>query len=86
MTLQAKLDELFSLKLKIQSKEFQDYIVKPVFEELNRQKEAYNCQTLKELSYIKGKRDGLLFLINIFKGIDTDIKNTKYEIENQDSK
>ena len=81
-----KLNELFSLKLKIESAEFQDYVMKPIFEELNRQKEAYNCQTLKELSYIKGKKEGLLFLINLFKGIDTDIKNLKWEIDNTDSK
>jgi hypothetical protein len=76
-----KLNELYSLKLKIETKEFQDYIMKPLFAELDRQKNAYDCKTLTELHHIKGKKEGLMFLINLFKSIDTEIKNTKYEME-----
>lgn len=81
-----KLSELFTLKGYIETKVFQEHVMKPIFTELDRQKNAYDCKTLQELATVKGKKEGLLFLIDLFKQIDTDIKNTKWEIENQDSK
>lgn len=84
--MQEKLSDLLTLKGYIETKIFQDNVMKPLFAELDKQKDAYDCKTLQELATVKGKKDGLLFLIDLFKTIDNDIKNTKYDIENQDSK
>ena len=81
-----KLEELYTLKGYIETKVFQEQVMKPIFTELDRQKDAYDCKTLEELATVKGKRQGLLFLVDLFKQIDTDIKNTKYEIDDTDSK
>lgn len=79
--IQTKLDHLFELKAQIESFPFQEYLVKPVLEELDKQKNAYDCESLRELSIVKGKKQGLLFLINTLKNVDQDIKNLKYELE-----
>lgn len=79
--IQTKLDHLFELKAQIESFPFQEYLVKPVLEELDKQKNAYDCESLRELSIVKGKKQGLMFLINTLKNIDQDIKNLKYELE-----
>ena len=79
-----KLNELYAVKRSIESKEFQFYVMKPLYAELDRLKEAYDCKTLTELSLLKGRKQGLTKLIDIFKTIETEIKNCKYEIENSD--
>lgn len=79
--IQTKLDHLFELKAQIESFPFQEYLVKPVLAELDKQKNAYDCESLRELSVVKGKKQGLMFLINTLKNVDQDIKNLKYELE-----
>lgn len=80
---QTKLDYLFELKAQIESFPFQEYLVKPIREELDKQKNAYDCGSLRELATVKGKKQGLTFFIDTLKKIDQDIKNLKYEIENE---
>lgn len=79
--IQTKLDHLFELKAQIESFPFQEYLVKPIFAELDKQKNAYDCESLRELSVVKGKKQGLEFLIKTLKNIDQDIENLKYELE-----
>lgn len=79
--IQTKLDHLFELKAQIESFPFQEYLVKPIFAELDKQKNAYDCESLRELSVVKGKKQGLIFLIELLKSVDQDIKNLKYELE-----
>jgi len=79
-----KLNELYAVKRSIESKEFQDYVMKPLFAELDKLKEAYDCKTLTELSLIKGRQQGLKKVIDIFKQIETEIKNLKFKIEQSD--
>lgn len=76
-----KLQGLHALKLSIESKAFQEYIMKPIFDELEKEKNAYECDSLKELYRVKGKKDGLLFIINTLKRVELEIKNTRYELE-----
>lgn len=78
---QTKLDHLFELKAQIESFPFQEYLVKPIFAELEKQKNAYDCESLRELAVVKGKKQGLMYVMDILKKIDQDIKNLKYEIE-----
>ena len=80
---QTKLDYLFELKAQIESFPFQENLVKPIREEIEKQKNAYDCESLRELATVKGKKQGLTFFINTLKNIDQDIKNLKYEIENE---
>lgn len=79
--IQTKLDYLFELKAQIESFPFQEFLVKPVFAEMDKQKNAYDCESLRELSVVKGKKQGLEFFIKLLKGVDKDIKNLKYELE-----
>jgi hypothetical protein len=80
------LDELYSLKNFVESDEFQKFIMKPLFEELDKQKNAYDCKTLAELQKVKGKKEGLMFLIKLLKGIEVQIKNEKFDIEQSEEK
>jgi 6-phosphogluconate dehydrogenase len=84
--MQEKLSDLLTLKGYIETKIFQDNVIKPLFAELDKQKNAYDCKTLQELATVKGKKEGLLFLIELFKTIDNDIKNLKYELDTTDIK
>jgi hypothetical protein len=80
------LDELYSLKNFVESDEFQKFIMKPIFEELDKQKNAYDCESLRELAIVKGKKQGLMFLIKLLKGIELQIKNEKFDIEQSEEK
>jgi hypothetical protein len=84
MNSKEKLNELYAVKRSIESKEFQDYVMKPLFAELDKLKEAYDCKTLTELSLMKGRQQGLKKVIDIFKQIETEIKNLKFKIEQSD--
>ena len=78
-----KLETLYNLKIAIESKGFQEFIMKPLYEEMDKLKNAYDCESLRELSALKGKRQGLKFIIGILKQVDTDTKNLKYELESR---
>jgi hypothetical protein len=77
-----KLDQLNNLKMYIQTKEFQEWIMKPLFTELDKQKDAYDCESLRELATVKGKKQGLMFMIKLLKEVDRNIKNTRLDIDN----
>jgi hypothetical protein len=83
MTLQQELDELYDLKAKIESHSFQKHIMKPLYEEIDSLKASYQCESLRELATLKGKNQGLRFLINRLKEIDVELKNKRYELESQ---
>lgn len=78
-----KLETLYKLKTAIESKGFQDHIMKPLYEELDKLKNAYDCDSLEELSALKGNRDGLMKVIDILKDIDVEIGNIKHELDSQ---
>jgi len=78
-----KFARLSDLRGYIQSEAFQTFIMKPLYEELDKQKNAYECESLKELWRVKGKKDGLKFLIDTLKRVDLEWSNTKLEIESE---
>jgi len=82
--LKEKLQQLYQLKISIESKGFQEYVMKPLYEELKKLKDAYDCESLRELSTVKGKKQGLKFIIELLKRVDVEIKNTKYELESRE--
>jgi len=75
--------KLRDLKGNIESEAFQEMIIKPIFTELESLKNAYDCQSLRELSEVKGKKIGLKFIIKLFKQINTDYKNSKFDLQNK---
>lgn len=78
-----KFARLSDLRGYIQSEVFQTFIMKPLYEELDKQKNAYDCESLKELWRVKGKKDGIKFLIDTLKRVDLEWSNTKLEIESE---
>lgn len=81
MKTKEELELIFELKTHIESRAFQDLVMKPLFEEIAEIKGAYDCQTLAELRALKGRKQGLEFLIKLLKQKEVDIKNLKYELE-----
>lgn len=84
MTNKEKLEQLYEVHNAISSNPFQECIMKPLFEELDSLKSAYDCKTLSELSTLKGKKQGLTTLIDILKQVERDITNTKHEVEQEE--
>jgi hypothetical protein len=81
-TLRIEYQELIRMKEMIETDEFQKYIMKPIYEELDKLKNAYDCESLRELHTVKGKKQGIKTIIEILKNIDAELKNKQYEIEN----
>lgn len=79
--LEEKFAQLSDLKFYIESFPFQEFIMKPIFKELDELKSAYDCETIKELNTLKGKKKGLMKIIEVLKQVDSDWNNTKYELE-----
>jgi hypothetical protein len=84
MNLREEYNKLLELKGNIESEAFQERIMQPLFKELEKQKNAYDCKTLGELSIVKGKKDGLKFIIGLLKQVEIDTKNKKNEIDDSE--
>lgn len=82
MTLRKKLEELYELKRLIESEEFQKYLAKPLREKQSKLKTDFFSDSLKDSWRKGGKYEGIQEFFKILKEIDNDIKNTKYELEN----
>lgn len=72
---------LSDLKAYIETRAFQEFIMKPLYDELGKLKGAYECKTLGELNAVKGEAKGLKKLIGLLKQVEVDWKNDKYELE-----
>lgn len=81
MTLEEELAELYELKRYIETRTFQENIIKPIKEEIGKLKDAYDCTSLRELSEVKGKKWGLNKILKVLRYIDTDIRNKKSELD-----
>lgn len=81
--LETKFSMLSDLRGYIETESFQTFVMKPIFEELNKLKDAYDCETLRELATVKGKKQGLKTILKVLKQVETDWKNTKHDLENQ---
>jgi len=82
-TLQKEIATLADVQLMIQSENFQEYIVKPMREYQNELKDAYQCETLKELYAVKGRKQGSERFFEILKGVVEERKNKLVELNNQ---
>lgn len=77
-----KLQRLYDLKGYVETEAFQINIMQPLFKELDKLKDAYDCESLREMATLKGKKQGLMFLVKRLKEIENEIKNLRYDIEN----
>jgi hypothetical protein len=77
-----ELQELLDLKGIINGDLFKKYISSPIYEALNELKDAYDCETLIELSRTKGEKKGLKVFTDIVETINTKIENKRSEISN----
>ena len=84
-TLQKQLSELNDVQLMIQSENFQEYIVKPMREYQEELKYAYQCDSLKELHTIKGRKQGSDQFFNTLKRISEERKALVVELNNQET-
>lgn len=81
MTLQEKLQELFEVKVMIESKLFQEYFCQPLRDKQGKLKVNFFSDSLKDSWRKGGRHEGIQEFFEILKQIDTDIKNTKYEMD-----
>lgn len=58
-TLPEELEELHNAQSMIGSTEFKKYIEEPMRRYRNKQRDAYDCESLKELWFIKGKKEAV---------------------------
>lgn len=79
MNVKEELEELYNVKRMVESGEFQKYFAEPLYKELEDLKPAYDCDSLKELHTLKGKKQGLELFTGILKSIPTLVKNKEYE-------
>lgn len=80
-----KFQELSDLKFLIESEPFQKHIMQPLQKKLDDLKYAYDCDSLKELQAMKGKRQGLRTIIELLKGVNNEWVNLKEELKNSES-
>lgn len=79
MTLHKELQELKTVIDIKNGALFQKYFVEPVYREVEKLKDAYDCESLRELATVKGKKQGLTFFIKLLKQIDEDFKVKELE-------
>lgn len=78
-----KLKQLFDLKAYIETPVFQEYLVQPIYKELDKLKSASKCKTWDDVCELKGEEKGLRFMVKLLKEVDREIKNTRFDIEQE---
>lgn len=76
-----ELAKLNSLAGMIESDEFQEYIYKPLQAELDKLKDAYDCDSLRELATLKGKKWGLQQFFNKVKDTHGKIRSLREDLK-----
>lgn len=74
-----ELAELQDFKGMINSDIFKKFILDPMQAQMNDLKSAYDCESLKQLYAVKGKKQGLQVFFNLIENIETKIENKKLE-------
>lgn len=74
-----EIAELEDFKGMVHSDTFKKFILDPLNAQLEDMKDAYDCDTLRQLHTIKGKKQGLQMFFNLIENIDIKIENKKLE-------
>lgn len=85
MTDKQRLAVLYTLRSYIQTPEFQEFIMKPVFAELEKIQKLKGYKTWDEVLKAQGKEAGLMKLLDILKANELDAKNTRYTLESDEA-
>ena len=78
--LERELHELEDVAFFLVNENVQKHVVKPFEEELLTLKGSYDCESLKELFFTKGKKKGLVFLAEIIEGVNNRINVLRNEL------
>lgn len=84
MTTKEEFDELWDLKIKIESKTFQKYLCEPLREKQDKLRLNFYSDSLKEAWKKGGKYDGIEEFFSLLKQVNIDLKNKKDELESQE--
>lgn len=77
-----KLKEALDAKAMIEGELFQKFFAKRIKKEKEKLKFAYECDSIAELKYLKGKVSGLDIFLKVCKELDTEIRYLKNELGN----
>lgn len=83
--LKLELEALNNLKGMVHSDTFKKFILDPMTAELNGLKSAYDCDSLKQLYTVKGKKQGMETFFSLIENIDTKIENKNQDIKQLES-
>lgn len=83
--LKLELEELNNFKGMVHSDTFQKFILEPMLAEQNDLKSAYDCDSLKQLYTVKGRKQGLEKFFSLIANIDTKIENKHQDIKQLES-
>jgi hypothetical protein len=83
MTTQDKYQQLVDLKGYIETEAFQNFIMKPLYDEMAKVKKLRDLKSWDETCKAKGQEIGLEKLKDILKQVEIDLKNTRTELEDE---
>jgi len=83
MNTQEKYKQLVDLKQYIETEAFQNFIMKPFYEELAGITKLRDLKNWEDTCKAKGIEIGLEKLRDILKQVEVDLKNTREELEEE---
>lgn len=80
--LEMELAALHAVRGMVESDEFRKIVLEPVKRALESLKDSYDCDSLKELGEVKGKKEGLRVFLDIVEGLNQQIQNKQFDVDN----
>lgn len=80
-SLEAKRAEFSDVLIAIHSVAYKKHILEGIKEAKKALKNAYDCESLEELAFNKGKYEAFKNILDIHEDIEMHLKNLDYEIE-----
>lgn len=79
-SIERELSELSDVELFLQNENVRKHFLGPWGVEIELLKDSYDCDTLKELYFNKGKKNGLFFLAEMEESIQNRISQIRLEL------
>ena len=73
---------LSNIQVSITSDGYKEKVLDPIRDYIEQLKSAYDCKSLEELAYNKGKYEAYKEIIDLHEKIQKQKQNIEYEIEN----
>lgn len=80
-SLEQELSDLIDVKHMIEGELFQKFFASPIILEDKALKNAYECENMEELNFVKGKHEGLRKLTSIVDEIESRMKFIRHDLE-----